>query len=297
MNILITGGTGFIGSRFVEKCVEQGHHVYVITRNQNKYTDSEHVSYINFDYPTDQLPSIQAVVNLAGESLLGYWTEEKKKRILTSRIETTEKLIQMIREMDTKPASFISASAIGFYGTCEEQIFTEHTSVAGDDFLASVASEWESTARIVEDLGIRTLYTRFGLVLDKAAGSLPLMALPFKLFVGGKVGNGEQWISWIHIDDCIELLYFVLTNEEVHGPVNFTAPYPQRNIDFSKILAATIRRPGFIKAPAPILKLALGEMSELITKGQHVLPEKAESYGYTFKYAHLEDALGDIYKK
>src|SRR5690625_4243251 len=193
MNILVTGGTGLIGSHFVQKLVNENHHVYIITRFPNHHQDSEYVTYISYNYPIYRLPTIHAVVNLAGESLFGYWSEKKKSNIINSRIRITEGLLKMMMQMDKKPEIFISGSAIGFYGTAEEMIFTENTIHPSDDFFGTVASSWEKSAQLAEDLGIRTVYTRFGVVLDRKKGALPLMALPIKLFVGGKVGTGNQW--------------------------------------------------------------------------------------------------------
>lgn len=295
MNILITGGTGFIGSRLVNKLVNERNQVYVLTRNINNYTDTEYITYISYNYPIQRLPFIHAVVNLAGESLFGYWTEDKKARIISSRIETTEKLMSIIMQMGEKPDVFINGSAIGYYGISDEVIFSEATTVPGDDFLATVAKKWEQTAQTAEDLGIRTVYTRFGVVLNDNEGALPMMALPIKYYVGGKIGTGEQWLSWIHIDDCVELLYFALTNKSIQGPLNMTAPYPQRNLEFTKTLADVQHKPAFIPVPATMIKLVLGDMSQLITDGQYVLPTKAKNNNFTFKYPHLEDALEAIY--
>jgi len=275
MNIMMTGGTGFIGSKLVQKLVTEGHHVYVLTRYPKKYQDTEFVSYIRYDFPVRRLPFIHAMVNLAGESLFGYWTERKKTAIILSRIQATEKLIHMLKQTEKMPKVFLSGSAVGYYGVSDEEIFTESTDQPSDDFLGNVTSTWEQTAKIVEDFGIRTVYARFGVVLDQKQGALPLMALPIKLFVGGKIGYGEQWISWIHIDDCINLLYTILTNQAFKGPVNITAPYPRRNIEFTQTLANILQRPAMIKTPAPFLKIALGDMHQLITQGQYVLPQKA----------------------
>ncbi len=297
MNILMTGGTGFIGSRFVNKLVNEGHHVYVITRYPRTHKDTESVSYISFDYPIRRLPTIHAVVNLAGESLFGYWSEKKKEMIYTSRIEATERLVNMMLQMEKKPQVFLSGSAIGYYGTQSNKIFTEHTTQPSDDFLASVVSTWENTAHHAEDLGTRTVYTRFGVVLDRNEGALPLMAMPIKLFVGGKIGDGKQWISWIHINDCINLLYYALVEPSIKGPINVTAPNPQRNIEFIKTLARVLRRPALISTPAPILQIALGDMHQLITKGQYILPQKAIDQQFTFQYPYLEDALQHIFNR
>ncbi len=296
MNIIMSGGTGFIGSHLVNKLVDEGHHVYVITRYPRAHKDTESVSYISNDYPVRRLPFIHAAVNLAGESLFGYWSKTKKETIISSRIYATESLFQMITQMEKKPSVFLSGSAIGYYGMASDTIFTEATTRPGSDFLANVATTWENTAQYVEDLGIRTIYTRFGVVLDKNEGALPLMALPIKLFIGGKIGTGAQWISWIHINDCVNLLYYVLTEPSIHGPVNMTAPHPLRNKDFTNVLAKTLKKPNLITTPSLLLETVLGDMHQLITSGQYVLPQKAIDHQFTFKYPFLENALEDIYQ-
>lgn len=296
MNVLIAGGTGFIGSRLVQKLVEEDCHVYVLSRYPKQYQNSEHVTYISYQFPLKRLPTIHAVVNLAGESLFGYWTSEKKKQILASRISITETLIQMMMQMETKPRVFVSASAVGFYGMDETKIFTENTTKPGDDFLASVTVQWEKTAQIAEDLGIRTVYTRFGIVLDRKNGALPLMSLPIKLFLGGKIGTGSQWISWIHIDDCINLIMHIIEDDSFFGPVNMTAPNPVTNEQFTKKLAQTLSRPAAITAPSPLIRLVLGEMHQLITSGQYVYPKKAIDKNFSFTFLYLEDALQQIYQ-
>lgn len=296
MNILMTGGTGFIGSRLTQKLIEDGHHIYVLTRTPKSYKDSQSITFISFDYPMRRLPFIHAIINLAGESIFGYWSNKKKEKILMSRIKTTEKLLKIVMQMKEKPNVFINGSAIGFYGISEKQMFTEKTTQPGNDFLANVVVQWEDCAKLAEDLGIRTVYARFGLVLDKNYGALPLMSIPIKLGVGGKIGDGNQWISWIHIDDCINLLTFALTNKAIFGPLNITAPHPMTNDTFIKTAAKILRRPSFLTTPRLLMRTVLGEMSGLITKGQYVLPQKAIDNNFTFMYPELKDALTKIYK-
>lgn len=293
LNILITGGTGFVGKNLTKSFTEKGHHVFILTRTPNNYNDSNHITYINYNYPVDKLPTVYAVINLAGDSLFGYWTKKKKKTILTSRIETTEKIIQIMEQMKVKPAIFISGSAIGYYGTSTDLIFTENTMESGNDFLAHVVSKWENTAKKAEDLGIRTIYARFGVILGQE-GALPLMTLPVKLFVGGRIGRGEQWMSWIHIEDVVNLLIYCVTTDGIEGTLNLTAPHPIRNKDFIKILATVSKRPYWLPTPSLLMRTALGEMSELITKGQFVLPEKAVANRFQFSYPNLHSALENI---
>lgn len=295
MNILIAGGTGFVGRFLSDTLNQNGHHVYIVTRSPEKYTSDEDKTYIDYHVDAHALPPFFAVINLAGDSLFGYWTTSKKKAILHSRIETTERLIQMMKQMSVKPNVLINGSAVGYYGTSKETMFTEKTTRPGDDFLAKVVVAWESCAKQASSLGVRTVYTRFGVILGKDHGALPLMALPIKFFAGGKIGTGEQWIPWIHIDDVVQMIIFSMENEYIEGPINITAPHPKRNKDFSKTLANVLKRPYWFPTPTPLLQVALGEMSTLITKGQYVLPHKAQAHEYLFKFPKLKDALEDIF--
>lgn len=293
LNILITGGTGFVGTNLTNTLIEKGYHIFIITRTPELYKNSNQVTYVNYEYPVNQLPTIYAVFNLAGDSLFGYWTKRKKETILTSRVNTTKKVIQMMEQMKIKPAVFITGSAIGFYGTSTDLIFTENTVESGNDFLAHVVTKWEATAKKAESMGIRTVYARFGVILGQE-GALPLMSLPIQLFVGGKIGRGEQWISWIHIEDVVNLLIYCLSNEKLDGPLNLTAPQPKRNKDFLKTLTKIYKRPYWLPTPTLFMRIVLGEMSELVTKGQFVLPEKALAHHYQFSYLNLREALKSV---
>lgn len=293
MNILITGGTGFVGKHLTQALQADKNHIYILTRSPENFEDTHNLTHINYDYPVHDLPQIKAVINLAGTSLFGRWTTEKKEAILKSRVDTTNKTIEFMKEMDKKPDVFISGSAIGFYGHSDDAIFTEATKKSGDDFLACVANAWEKTGIEAEYLGIRTVFTRFGVILGDG-GALPLMTLPVKLFVGGPIGSGEQWLSWVHIDDVVGLIIHSLKNELTHGPLNVVSPNPKRNKDFMKTIAKVWKRPNVVPTPAFLMETALGEMSELITKGQFVRPEKALKEGYTFAFPFLEEALKDI---
>jgi len=293
MNILITGGTGFVGRKLTHALLEKGHHVYILTRSPGKHVNTSQITYYNYEQPAESFPAIHGVVNLAGESLFGYWSKQKKEAILTSRIETTEKVIDLIKQLHKKPDVLINGSAIGYYGVSEDLIFTEKTTKPGDDFLAKVAMEWENAAKQAEELDIRTVYTRFGVILGDE-GALPYMQLPVKLFAGGKIGTGEQWVSWVHIEDVIRLILFCLSNQHIAGPVNITAPHPKRNKDFTKITAAELKRPYWFKVPYPFIRIAIGEMSQLVAKGQYVLPGKAQVWSFPFSFPYLKDALRNI---
>lgn len=293
MNLLITGGTGFVGEKLIEKLHERNIHTYILTRSPEQYDQTPLATYIGYHYHVKRLPRITAVINLAGDTLFGYWTKNKKERILTSRVETTARLINFLKQMPVKPEVLINGSAVGYYGTAPNLIFTEQTIQPGTDFLAHVVTEWENTAKQAETYGVRTVYARFGVILGEK-GALPLMSLPIKFFAGGKIGDGEQWLSWIHIDDVVQLLLFCLDHSEIDGPVNITSPSPKRNKDFIKTLALELKRPAWLPTPAPLLRTVAGEMSTLMTKGQYVLPEVAQNHGYSFLYPELKEALAAI---
>lgn len=297
MKIAIAGGTGLVGSKLTELLIDEGHHVLILTRSPDKYENKENLTYVGWlregDQPEQEIAGSHGIINLAGESLFGYWTKEKKERILDSRIKATTNIIQLIRSMEQKPDVLVNASAIGYYGTSEDKFFTEKTTETGDDFLAYVTEKWEQTAKQAEADNIRVVYARFGIILGEK-GTLPLMAMPFKFFGGGPIGSGEQWLSWVHINDVVRLISFAIRGEKISGPLNITAPNPVRNKDFSSKLAKALHRPNIVKVPSFVIRKTLGEMSILVLEGQAVLPDKAISNGYTFQYPNLERALESI---
>lgn len=295
MNFLISGGTGFVGTHLATSLHKQEHHTYILTRNPENYRDTPDTTYIDYDFPVQELPSIHGVINLAGESLFGYWTKKKKKLIVDSRVNTTNIIYNIIKKLSNRPEVFINGSSIGYYGMSEDMIFTEASTEPGRDYLAKIVTTWEKTAAQVEQLGIRTVYTRFGIILgDK--GALPIMALPVKLFAGGKIGSGEQWMSWVHITDAVDILLFCIANNNIKGPVNVTAPNPKRNIEFMKTLANVLNRPFWLNTPSSLFRAVAGEMSLLVLKGQYVLPRKISDYHYEFSHPYLEEALRNIYQ-
>lgn len=294
MNVLISGGTGFIGSKLIAQFIRNDHTIFVLTRHPDKYQNTDQMTFVDYSISGHELPPIDQVINLAGESLYGYWSEQKKKAMIESRLTVTRNIVRIIGEMNQKPTVFLSASAVGYYGTSNEKIFTEKSLTANDDFLSNVTYRWEELAKEVENKNIRTVYARFGVVLDQRDGAFPLMTLPFRLGVGGKIGNGEQWISWIHIEDCIRLLLFALNNDSLNGPLNLTAPHPIRNLEFTKIVSNKLKRPAFLPAPSRLLHAVIGEMSQLITEGQYVLPIKALDNNFTFYYRYFDDAANDL---
>ncbi|GGM29814.1 epimerase family protein YfhF [Paraliobacillus quinghaiensis] len=298
MNIAITGGTGFIGKNVTELLVAEGHHVYILTRSPEKHQGTEYIHYVGWlsdrFKPEQALVDCDAIINLAGESLFGYWTTEKKERIISSRIKVTNRVIDLIKAMKKKPEVLINASAVGYYGTSTTEMFTEETTENGNDFLAKVTKQWEDTAKQASELGVRVVYARLGIVLGNE-GTLPLMALPYKLFVGGKIGSGEQWISWVHVKDVAHIILFAIENSKINGPLNITAPKPVQQKVFSKHLAKKLRRPDWLPVPTFFLRTLLGEMSILVVNGQAVLPKKIEAHGYHHNYPDIEQALTAIY--
>ncbi|MBN3553281.1 TIGR01777 family oxidoreductase [Fictibacillus nanhaiensis] len=292
--ILITGGTGFVGSFLTHHLTSLGNEVYILTR-KDKQSQKKNVKYVQWMSNNEpDLPPIDAVVNLAGESINGRWTDEKKQGILNSRLKVTENLLKLVEKMPNKPSVWVNASAIGYYGTSETEVFTERSSKHGTDFLAEVVSAWETKASGAESLGIRTVFTRFGLVLGKDGGVLPQLSLPYRFFAGGTVGSGDQWVSWVHLEDVAKLITEAIENEQYSGPVNVTSPHPVTMKEFGQVTGDVMHRPHWLPAPSIAFKLMFGEMSMLILKGQQVLPEKAQNLGYTFSYPHLKGALHDL---
>lgn len=297
MNILITGGTGFIGSKLTEEFLKDGHNVIITTR-RGKDIWYEDRGVLRWQppslIPSDIISRIDAVINLAGEPIAkGRWTEDKKDRILRSRVDTTRAIVQSIRNVDNPPKVLLSASAIGYYGPHGDEYVTEETP-PGNDFLSGVCKAWESEALMVEDAGTRVTLLRIGLVLDANGGLLQRMIMPFRLFVGGYIGSGRQWFSWIHIDDVIGVIRFLLEHD-ISGPVNLTAPNPVINRDFSKALGRALHRPSWFHVPSFAVRLALGEFGRVVLTGQRVIPEKLLRAGYGFKYPEIDEALKALF--
>lgn len=299
-NVLVTGGTGFIGSRVCTALHQQGDTVYVLSRNPER-AEAKLKSARGFhgwNPETEKLPSeatkeITSVVHLAGETIAGRWNEEKKRRIQDSRILSTRNLVESLAAADTKPDALVCASAIGYYGDSGDEHFTE-VSPPGNDFLAKVCQEWEAEAQKATDLGIRVVTVRIGLVLGLGGGLLAQVLPPFKMGVGGILGNGQQWMSWVHVDDVVGILLHALENNEIRGALNATAPTPVRNTEFTKTLGAVLRRPTLFPVPTFGLKLMMGEFADFIVLSQNVLPEKTEVSGYEFRHRTLESALRDL---
>ena len=295
MRIAITGGTGFLGTALVDRLRGDGHTVKVLTRNATGADDVRWSPEAPLREWTATLDETDAVIHLAGASIAGgRWTAQRKALIRDSRVRSTRALATAILEARCPPSVFVSGSAIGIYGPHGDEPLTED-SPEGSDFLAGVCVEWEREALAASPV-TRVVLLRTGLVLDTSGGALPQIALAFRLFAGGPLGSGRQYMSWIHREDWVEMVRWALTKPTVSGPLNATAPHPVTNREFAKTLGRVLRRPAFVPTPAFALRLALGEMANaLLLGGQRVLPAKAQSLGSTFRYPLLEPALRALF--
>ena len=298
MKIAITGGTGFVGRELTDLLLQKGHEVFILSRSkQGKERGVTYVQWLSENAsPEKQLEGVDAIVNLAGESISnGRWTEKQKQKIYDSRMKTTDEVLRILHALAVKPKVLVNASAIGIYPASNSTRYTEESKEVGTDFLARTVRDWELKAQSAEKLQIRVACGRFGIILGKSEGALPLMALPYKLFVGGPVGAGDNWMSWVHVKDVADALLFAIENP-INGPFNVTAPHAKKMKDFGKTLASILKRPHYFPVPSFALKIALGEKSQLVIEGQHVIPQILIDEGYSFHFPNLESALRDIYK-
>jgi uncharacterized protein len=302
MKILVTGSSGLVGTALVRSLAKDGHTVCRLVRPQSTAKGESKDGFdVAWNPATGELGGAavgaDAVVNLAGASIAdGRWSAERKAELHASRIGTTRSLVNALAKMNARPRVLISASATGIYGNRGDEILTEE-SQPGNDFLANLGKDWEAEAVKAEAIGIRVVRARIGIVLSRDGGALPPMLLPFKFFAGGKLGSGKQWMSWITLEDLIEILRFALEKGDVRGPINAISPQPIQNAEFTKILATTLHRPALFPAPAFALRLALGEMADaLLLSSQRALPQKLQQLGYQFLHSDLSTALAAILK-
>ena len=297
-NILVTGGTGFIGKPLCQKMLQSGATVFVLTRSGRR-TSSDRLSYISaLSNLAGTTPDI--IINLAGEPIAQRWTKTAKDRIWKSRIEMTAALIDYIKSSPKKPSLFISASAIGYYGTDEKKAFSESTAPnqGGGVFSQGLCAAWENEAVKAQSYGVRTVLLRIGAVLGNEGGIISKLLLPFRLGLGGAISHGQQWFSWIDREDLIGLILHIIATPLIAGPINATAPNPVSNLAFSRALAAALHRPCFLNTPAFVLRLAFGDMAdEIMLEGQQVIPQKAIESGYVYLYPTIDSSLQNCLKK
>jgi uncharacterized protein (TIGR01777 family) len=309
MKVTITGGTGLIGSALLHHLSPEDFDITVLSRSkEGESKNFPHVEYTHWDVNSsgpwiDKIGQSDAVINLAGENIAGKsffpsrWTPEKKQRIIDSRVQSGEAVVRAINQSPTKPQLLIQASAIGYYPFQSDNKIQTERSPSGTDFLSEVSLAWENSTSGVESLGVRRAVIRIGIVLSSDSGALPRLLLPHKLFVGGPFGAGNQWYSWIHISDICNAIKFILSSGANSSIYNLTAPNPVSNKDFSKILGRILSRPSWLPLPGFVMRSMFGEVSDVVLKGQRVIPENLQESGYSFLFPDLQSALVDLVEK
>lgn len=297
MKTLITGGTGFVGSHVTKTLLDRGWDVTITGRS----THSVHAGKKGFrqivcdttvkgDWQSE-VPNMDVVINLAGKNIFTLWNEEKKRTIHDSRVLTTANVVEAMAGGKVK--TFLSTSASGFYGSRDDEILTEAAS-RGDGFLADVCEDWEAEAKKAEALGVRTLLMRFGMILGKDGGAFKMMKTPYKLGLGGNLGNGGHWMSWMHIDDLVAAILFLIEHEEAQGVVNFGAPHAVRNKEFTKAIARALGRPAFFHVPGFMIRLIMGELGGVLLGSQRMAAAELERLGFSFNYPNIDTAMADL---
>lgn len=305
MRIIITGGTGLIGRALANSLAHDHHEVIVLSRNTNKTSGLDgSIKVVGWDGRTAQgwgslVDGAGAIVNLAGESIAGEgfppsrWTKERKKRIVESRINAGKAVVEAISAATNKPEVLIQSSAVGYYGTHGSEDITEDHA-PGDDFLARTCVQWEAVTAPVEKMGVRRVIIRTGILMSTKGGVLPQLSIPFKLFVGGRIGDGKQQMPWIHIDDEVGAIRFLIDTTSASGAYNLSAPEVLSDAELGTVLGRVYKRPSFFPTPAFVFKLAFGELAILLTEGQRAVPKRLQEAGYQFKYPKAEPALKDL---
>lgn len=284
-----------VGTQLVEAIKQSDAHITILTR-QDKSTSHPKITYVNWSKTNweSQIPDIDIVINLAGASLMKRWTKEHKQAIMLSRLQSTQALFDLFKNRKQKPSVFFNASAVGYYKPDYDRTYTELYKSLPFDFLSEVVYQWERRARQFESLGTRVVIGRFGMIIAEDGGALPLMKLPYEFYLGGKLGSGRQWYSWIHLDDLTRAILYTINNENAHGVFNFTAPIVEHQNLFGYTLARVTHRPHFTWVPALALRLALGQMSTVVLDTQKVIPNKLQAIDFKFKYPDLKIALEDL---
>lgn len=300
MRVFITGGTGFVGTNLTNRLAQQGHEVTVLSRaiRKNPALPSG-ASFLEGD-PTregnwqQRVAEHEVIINLAGASIFRRWTRNTKAAIRDSRILTTQNLVHALSAREGRETLFLSTSAVGYYGFHGDEELDE-SSPPGDDFLASLSHEWESTALEADKLGVNVVLCRFGIVLGEKGGALEKMLTPFRWYLGSTLGSGRQWFSWIHQEDLVNIYLFLINQKGISGPINFTAPCPVRNRDLTRILGEVLNKPTFMPSvPGFILKLSMGEFGSVLLKGQKVLPKRLSDATFQFEFPDIRGALQNL---
>lgn len=297
MRVAIAGGTGFIGSALTKALLERNDEVWIISRKslKAKYTRAglNHVTWSELAANPSLLKSMDAIVNLTGESINQRWTAAAKQRVLDSRVTAAARIAELLKAQNHTPPLVINASGISAYGISADDIFDETSPTAVTDFLSEVIRKWEKAADAIP--AERLVKLRIGVVLDKQAGAFPIMAIPYRLFGGGKIGSGKQWLSWIHLEDIVRLIMFCLDNAHINGPVNASAPVPVTNDAFGRAIGKAMGRPHWFPVPAVLMRALFGEMATMILDGQRALPRKAIDNGFSFRYPTIDSAMLEFF--
>ena len=299
MEVFITGGTGFLGSGLTEKLLEAGHSVTILTRSSKNRSGRPGVSFVQGNPQISgawqsEVNKHDCVINLAGASIFCRWTAENKKAIRDSRILTTRNLVDAITAQPDKKITLLNGSAVGYYGFRNGEALDE-SGTPGNDFLAQIVQEWEAEALRAAQSGVRVVLCRIGVILGRDGGALSRMLGVFKLGLGSPLGSGEQWFSWVGLDDLANIFLFLLDNEGIFGPVNCTAPHPVTNKELTRALGKALHRPVFLPAaPSFLIKALMGEFSDVFLKGQKVIPAKLQQSGFCFRYPFIHEAFADL---
>ncbi len=300
MNIIVAGGSGLIGSALLKELVLQKHSIVLLSRNPERTRIHGSIQVVRWDSATvgewaNVIDGADAIINLAGESIAGRrWTSTQKRKIFSSRIDSTRAIVAAIGQSKRKPSVLMNASAVGYYGNVPDDV-VEEDHQKGNGFLSNVCEQWEKEALRVRELGVRVVLLRTGIVLDKNGGALHKLLLPFQLFVGGPLGSGKQWFPWIHLQDEVSAILYALQNEQTAGPLNLSAPEPVRMAEFCKMLGKILHRPSWLPVPEILLSLILGEMAKpLLFDGQQAIPKRLVDAGFKFQFPTLESAILDI---
>ena len=295
----MTGGTGFVGTYLKDIFSEKGYQVTILTRSDaGRESENELIRYFTGD-PTEpgawqeEITAYDVIINLAGQSIYSRWNDKVKKKLRSSRLNTTRNTVDALAKAKNKKPFLISASAIGYYGFRGDEILDENAG-SGDDFLALMARDWETEANRARNYGAKVMVARFGIVLGTTGGALAQIVPVFKRGAGGPVGSGKQWFSWIHIKDLAFILLFLVENQGISGPVNCTAPNPVINTELAKTLGSVLHKPSLIRTPGFMLKMIMGEFGTVLLNGQRVIPRKLIDSGFSFTFPELREALADL---